>query len=94
MFPPIAVSPAGSSPSCKVSIRKRFRMLAAGCALLTAACSGPPPAPFVGPDPADRTVRVPPVAYRPAIGPYRSERPVEPRPWDQQNERVAPAPKP
>jgi hypothetical protein len=92
MFSPIA--PAGSSPSCKASIRKGLRALAAGCALLTAACSGPPSAPFVGPDPADRTVRVPPAVYRSATGPYRTERPVEPRPWDEQNERVAPAPKP
>jgi len=28
------------------------------------------------------------------IGPYQSQRPVEPAPWREQNEQIAPAPKP
>jgi hypothetical protein len=58
------------------------------------ACTPPPPAPLAGPDPADPRTRVPPVAYRSAVGPYESRRPVEPQPWQGQNDRVAPAPQP
>lgn len=77
------------------SVHNRLGPLLMGCvlALLLQACAAPPPAPFAGPDPADPSVRVPPAAYRSATGSYRSQRPVEPAAWDEQNERVAPAPK-
>jgi hypothetical protein len=75
---------------------RRFAALAAAAsaALLMQACSPPPPAPFAGPDPSDPRARVPAVAYRPAVTPYASQRPVEPLPWREQNDRIAPAPKP
>jgi hypothetical protein len=60
---------------------------------LLAACSALPPHPYAGPDPSDPNARVAAVGYRPTIGPYASQRPVEPKPWQQQNERVAPAPR-
>ena len=60
--------------------------LAQGCSAITAS-------PFSGPDPSDPTVRVPTVSYRSTIAAYASQRPVEPRSWRDQNERVAPAPK-
>ncbi len=60
---------------------------------LTAAC-GTTPAPHAGPDPSDPGVRVPAIAYRSTLGRYTSQRPVEPAPWREQNERVTPAPKP
>ncbi len=47
-------------------------------------------APFVGPDPSDPNVRVPPAAYRSTIGSYTSQRPVSPSDWREQNQRVAP----
>jgi hypothetical protein len=78
------------------SIRGRWRVLALVCvgALLTACSIAPPPAPLAGADPADPTARVPAAAYHPTLGGYRSQRPVEPKPWTEQNERVAPAEKP
>jgi len=71
---------------------RRAGCVAALC-LLAGACSTLPQRPFAGPDPSDPTVRVPAAAYRPALRGYTSQRPVEPAPWREQNERVAPAPK-
>jgi hypothetical protein len=75
---------------------QRIAAVTAGASvvLLAQACSPPPPAPFAGPDPSDPRARVPAVAYRPAVAPYASQRPVEPLPWREQNDRIAPAPKP
>lgn len=61
--------------------------------LMTAACFAPPERPLAGPDPADPNARAPATAYRPVLGGYVSQRPVEPAPWREQNERVAPAEK-
>jgi len=61
--------------------------------LPAAACLAAPERPFAGPDPSDPAVRVPAAAYRPVLGGYRSQRPVEPAPWREQNDRVAPAEK-
>jgi hypothetical protein len=58
--------------------------------LLLAACTAAPPAPVAGPNPADADARVAPAAYRSTIAPYESRRPVEPVPWRERNERVAP----
>jgi hypothetical protein len=62
--------------------------------LLTSACVTTPSAPYAGPDPSDPGVRVPAAGYRSTLGRYTSQRPVEPAPWREQNERVTPAPKP
>ena len=62
-------------------------------AALNAGCASVPPRPLVGADPADAATRVPAVRYRSTIGPYTSQRPVDPTPWGEQNERVAPAPR-
>jgi hypothetical protein len=48
---------------------------------------------LLGPPPADPGAGVPPVEYRSTIAPFTSRRPVEPGPWRQENERVAPEPK-
>jgi hypothetical protein len=66
----------------------------AALALLIEACTPVPPVPLAGPDPADPRTRVPAVAYRSPVGPYVSRRPVEPSPWQDQNDRIAPSPKP
>ena len=63
-------------------------------ALLTQACATTPASRFSGPDPSDPQTRVPAVGYRSSIGPFTSQRPVEPTAWREQNERVAPEPKP
>ena len=61
---------------------------------LVAGCSWTPPsAPHAGPDPADASAQVRPVTDTGVIGPYQSFRPVAPRSWREQNERVAPQPR-
>ena len=65
----------------------------AALCLLTAACTTAPARPYAGPDPADPAARAPASTYRPVLRGYVSQRPVEPAPWREQNERVAPAPK-
>jgi hypothetical protein len=58
-------------------------------ALLLAGCSSVPMVALA--DPANPATSAPPVAYRPVTAGYESRRPVEPRPWREQNDRVAPA---
>jgi hypothetical protein len=73
---------------------RRFRALAAlALAALAAGCTQSPPDPFAGPDPADPKARTRPVEYRSTVAPYEPQRPVDPAPWREQNERVAPQPK-
>jgi hypothetical protein len=47
-----------------------------------------------GPHPADPQARVPATSYRAVTSGYESRRPVEPLPWRELNERVAPQEKP
>lgn len=68
-----------------------MKLIAIALALLVAACT-PISQSNVGPDPADPSVRVPSARYESALGGYLSRRPVEPRPWREQNERVTPRP--
>ena len=56
-------------------------------------CAAAPPVPFAGPDPADPSAHAPAAAYRPVTGDYRGGRPVDPRPWGEQNQGVAPGDK-
>jgi len=56
-------------------------------------CSAMPASPWTGFDPSDASAPVPPASYRSTVASYASQGPVEPRPWREQNERVAPAPK-
>lgn len=65
----------------------------AAAALLTQGCAQIPQLPFAGANPSDPDVRVPATAYRSVLGNYSSQRPVEPAPWRERNDRVAPAPK-
>jgi hypothetical protein len=67
----------------------RSLCLAALC-LPMAACFGAAERPLARPDPSDPATRVPPASYRSTLGGYSSQRPVEPAPWREQNERVAP----
>jgi hypothetical protein len=63
-------------------------------ALLTQGCAATPPGPVAGRNPADPAAPAAPVAYRSVVGPYQSQRPSDPGPWREQNERVAPQEKP
>ena len=49
---------------------------------------------LVGADPADPTAKVAAVGYRSTVAPYTSLRPAIPQGWREQNQRVAPSPKP
>jgi hypothetical protein len=71
----------------------RLAAIATLC-LLTAACFTTPPPPIAGADPADAGARVKPASYSSVLGRYTSRRPVDPGPWREQNERVAPTPRP
>jgi hypothetical protein len=76
------------------SSAKNLAAIAAGSIiLLIGACSPPPYIPFAGQDASDPNVRVAPAHYRSVTGTYIRQRPVEPTPWRQQNERVAPGAK-
>jgi hypothetical protein len=76
-------------------IQRRFRgIVALTLAALAAGCTQPPPVSRLGPDAADASVRTRPVDYHSTLAPYEPRRPVEPAPWGEQPERVAPQPKP
>ena len=61
--------------------------------LLTAGCVATPGKPIAGIDPSAENVRVPSAGYRSTTGGYISQRPVEPGPWREQNERITPTPR-
>ena len=86
-----ALLAAGAAVTAPFQIRFALAVLPA-LALLLAGCADAPRSPASGPDPADPGARVPRVDYRSTLGGYRSQRPAEPAPWGEQNERVAPAP--
>lgn len=58
-------------------------------ALIVGGCSLTPPAPLHAAA-ADPHVPVPAARYSSVVGPYARQRPVEPLPWREQNDRVAP----
>jgi hypothetical protein len=62
--------------------------------LLLQACSNAPQPPISGADPSSPDARVPAIAYHAVTDGYTTGRPVEPLPWREQNERIAPVPKP
>lgn len=63
--------------------------------LLLSACNWSPPAgPYAGSDPTTVGTPVKPITDTGVIGVYQSLRPVDPRDWREQNQRVAPQPRP
>ena len=78
---------------CSTLWRYRLPAVLAAVALMTQGCAASPPRPFQEANASDPDARVPPTAYRPVLGTYSSQRPVEPAPWRERNDRVAPAPK-
>jgi len=63
-------------------------LIAALAALTLGGCAAMPPAPHLAA--ADPGAPVPPVRYSSVTAPYTRQRPVEPLPWRERNERVAP----
>jgi hypothetical protein len=97
MFAHIGMQPAARGPRGTASILRRLGPPWAACvlALVTAACSASlPSAPLGAVHPADAQAPAPRAAYRPVIGTYRAARPVDPKPWAEQNQNVAPAERP
>jgi hypothetical protein len=68
--------------------------LGALAALLSACSWSPPAGPFAGADPALPAAPVRAVTDIGVVGAYQSLRPVAPRGWREQNERVAPQRRP
>ena len=66
-----------------------MKLIVVALTLLVAACK-PLSTPLAGGDPSDPSVPVPPVRYQSSLGAYGPQRPVNPAPWRQQNEQVAP----
>ena len=74
--------------------RRHYAIPAAiGAAALTLGGCLPTTVPMAA-DPADPGARVAGVGYRSTIAPYSSLRPSVPSAWRDQNDRVAPTPKP
>jgi len=65
-------------------------LLAVPLAAAAAGCGAVPPAPLAGADPSDPSARPRSVEYRSTVAPYKSQRPVEPKPWQEQNQQVTP----
>lgn len=62
----------------------------AAAAIGLAGCASPLPTPQTGADPADPTVSVSAPVYVPVTAGTADYRPVEPKPWRDLNDRVAP----
>lgn len=60
------------------------------CALLSITLGACTNATVLPDGPANSSRQAPPVVYRPALSGYTSARPVEPKPWREQNDAVAP----
>ena len=61
---------------------------AALAALMAGGCTAAPPAPVLAP--ADPSTPVPAARYSSVTAPYTRQRPVEPLPWRERNQRIAP----
>ena len=67
----------------------RTLLVALVAALLLSACAGKTTV-ATGPDPSDPTVSIPAAPYVSVTAGTAVYRPVEPKPWVEQNERVTP----
>jgi hypothetical protein len=88
----LSAHPAAFKRRQMTPLLRRLGMLAAVSILVALAqgCAGPPASPLAGPDPSDPTVGRRAVSYRSTVAPYVSRRPVQPIPWREQNQQVAP----
>jgi hypothetical protein len=71
----------------------RSIVVAAAAGLLITGCKTSAPYVAAGIDPADANAPVAATSHRSTIGTYVRLRPVEPRPWVEQNQGVAPRPR-
>ena len=68
-------------------------IVVAAAGLLIAGCKTSAPFVAAAADPADANAPVAATTHRSTIGTYVRQRPVEPRPWVEQNQGVAPRPR-
>ncbi|RXF71497.1 hypothetical protein EK403_15645 [Hansschlegelia zhihuaiae] len=66
--------------------------VAASFAALLSACSALPPSPIAGRNPADPSAAAPSARYVPVTAGMADYRPVEPKPWLEQNKAVTSKP--
>jgi hypothetical protein len=83
--PAMRRQPTRSTGPLRVAGAIALGLLAGGCV-----ATGRP---ITGADPSNPTARVAATTYRSVVSGYVSQRPVEPAPWREQNERVTPPPK-
>jgi hypothetical protein len=84
---------AASGARLGMLVRSIAVVLTVAVAPVLAGCRDAPAPPVAGRNPADPAAPAPAVGYRSTIGSYTSQRPVDPAPWGEQNQRVAPRPK-
>lgn len=82
------------SPFADAPLARARSLVSVLILFLLTACARPPGPLHAGPDPSEPDARVPAAGYRPVASGYVSQRPVEPAPWRQQNDRVTPTEKP
>jgi hypothetical protein len=95
MLAQLGAIPAAVGSAVETIFGLRFPALA-GVAVTALALGGciPTTVPLTSADATDPGVKVAGVGYRSTIAPYNSLRPTAPSSWREQNDRVAPAPKP
>ena len=91
MYAHIAMRRAATGLQGIASVATRFKIpgLAGVAGVILSACSATT-LPGAAPHPADPAARVPAASYRSVTSGYTSQRPVEPLPWRERNERVRP----
>jgi hypothetical protein len=88
-MPVLCARAAATGGNDKYYRKAKFGLLAAALAAgMTGGCAAAPPASV--PAAADPGNPVPPARYSSVTAPYTRQRPVEPLPWRERNERVAP----
>jgi hypothetical protein len=80
----------GLRPIANLFRHLRLAVLALAAGFGLQACVSAPAAPGLKPDPSDASARVKPSAYRGVTGGYTSQRPSDPLPWRERNERITP----
>ncbi|MDQ2081054.1 hypothetical protein RA307_12755 [Xanthobacteraceae bacterium Astr-EGSB] len=87
--------PGQTCPLRRGRLLRAFRsiVVAAAAGLLMLGCKTSSPLVAAGIDPADANAPVAAATHRSTIDAYVRQRPVEPRPWSEQNQGVAPRPR-
>ena len=88
-MPVLHARAAAHGGPCHLYRNAKLALIAALTAAALGACAAPPPAPSLTAA-ADPNAKVAPARYSSVTAPYTRQRPVEPLPWRERNQRVAP----